>query len=148
MSSKPSARIERWVLRLQGYNFKVIYRPGKTNIADALSKLNSMDQKDPSGEGADFVRVIVQESTPMTMTAREVERESEKDPELCSIRYYIQSGDWSQCKMPHYLSVKNELCTIGKLVIHGTRIVIPQSLRSEVLRLAHEGHQGIMKLKT
>ena len=107
-----------------------------------------MDQKDPSGEGADFVRVIVQESTPMTMTAREVERESEKDPELCSIRYYIQSGDWSQCKMPHYLSVKNELCTIGKLVIHGTRIVIPQSLRSEVLRLAHEGHQGIMKLKT
>ena len=37
-TSRPSARIERWVLRLQGYNFKVIYRPGKTNIADALSK--------------------------------------------------------------------------------------------------------------
>ena len=36
MSSKRSAWIERWVLRLQGYNFKVIYRPGKTNIADAL----------------------------------------------------------------------------------------------------------------
>ena len=37
-----------------------------------------MDQKDPSGEEADFVRVIVQESTSMAMTAREVERESEK----------------------------------------------------------------------
>ena len=75
----------------------------------------------------------------MAMPAREVERESEKDPELCSMRYYIQSGDWSQCKMPRYLSVKNELCTT---------IVISQSLRSEVLRLAHEGHQGIMKMKT
>ncbi|XP_029209128.2 uncharacterized protein K02A2.6-like [Acropora millepora] len=107
-----------------------------------------MVQKDPSGEEADFVRGIVQESTPMAMTAREVERVSEKDPELCSVRYCIQSGDWSQCKMPHYLSVKNELCTIGKLVMRGTRIVIPQSLRSEVLRLAHEGHQGIMKMKT
>ena len=32
--------------------------------------------------------------------------------------------------------------------MRGTRIVIPQSLRSEVLRLAHEGHQGIMKMKT
>ena len=53
-SSKPAARIERWDLRLQGYNFKVIYHPGETNIADALSRLNSMDQKDPSGEEADF----------------------------------------------------------------------------------------------
>ena len=56
-TSRPSARIERWVLRLQGYNFKVIYRPGKTNIADALSRLNSVDQKDHSGDEADFVRV-------------------------------------------------------------------------------------------
>lgn len=35
--SKPCARIERWVLRLQSYNFRVLYKPGKTNIADCLS---------------------------------------------------------------------------------------------------------------
>ncbi|CAB3997741.1 Neural cell adhesion molecule 1, partial [Paramuricea clavata] len=33
------------------------------------------------------------------------------------------------------------------LVMHGTRIVIPQALRNEVLHLAHEGHQGIVKMK-
>ena len=146
-SSKPSVRIERWVLRLQGYNFKVIYRPGKTNIANALSRLNCVNQKDCSGEKADFVRVLALESTPVAITAKEVERESENDPELCSVRHYIQSGDGSQCKMPHYLSVKNELCVLGKLVMRGTRIVIPQSLRSEVLHLVHEGHQGIVKMK-
>lgn len=81
------------------------------------------------------------------MTAEKVERESENDPELCSIRHYIQSGDWSQRKLPHYLSVKNGLCVLGKLVMRGTRIVFPQSLRSEVLRLAHEGYQGIVKMK-
>ena len=147
-SSKPSARIERWVLRLQAYNFNVIYRPGKTNIADSLSRLNSVDQRDHSGEQVDFVKAIAQESTPVAMTAREVERESESDPELCSVRHYIQTGDWSQCKLPHYACVKNELCVLGKLVMRRTRMVIPQSLRGEVLRLAHEGHQGIVKMKS
>ena len=106
-----------------------------------------MNQKDCRGEKADFARVIAQESTPVAMTAEKVERESENDPELCSIRHYIQSGDWSQRKLPHYLSVKNGLCVLGKLVMRGTRIVFPQSLRSEVLRLAHEGYQGIVKMK-
>lgn len=50
--------------------------------------------------------------------------------------------------MPHYLSVKNELCLLGKIVIRRTRIVIPQSLKSEELLLAHEGHEGIVKTKT
>ena len=95
-SSKPSAHIEQWFLSLQGYNFRVIYCPGKTYITEALSRQTSMDLKDPSGEEADSVRAFVQESTPMAITARKVEREPEKDPELCSIRYCIQSGDRSQ----------------------------------------------------
>ena len=36
-SSRNSARIERWVLRLQPYKFRVQYIPGKQNIADLLS---------------------------------------------------------------------------------------------------------------
>jgi len=38
-NSRNSARIERWVLRLQPYRFKVQYIPGKQNIADPLSRL-------------------------------------------------------------------------------------------------------------
>ena len=64
---------------------------------------------------------------------KQVEEVSESDPEMVSLRQYILSGDWSQCRMPAYLS--------------GTRIVIPEALRGEVLRLAHEGHQGIVKMK-
>ena len=91
---------------------------------------------------------MVQESTPVALTPREVERESENDPELVSVRRYIYSGDWSQCKMSGYICVKNELCTIGQLVQRGDRMVIPQSLRKSVLEAAHEGHQGIAKTKS
>ena len=41
----------------------------------------------------------------------------------------------------------NGLCTFGKLVLRGDRIVIPQSLRKVVLELAHERHQGMLKTK-
>ena len=41
--------------------------------------------------------------------------------------------------------MRSELCAIGKLVIRGTRIVVPKELRSHVLELAYEGsswHRG------
>ena len=46
--SKPSARIERWVLRLQSYDYTVEYKPGPQNIADSLSRL--MKKNDHSSE--------------------------------------------------------------------------------------------------
>ena len=42
--------------------------------------------------------------------------------------------------MPHLLCVKNKLCCVGKLILRGSKIIIPKNLRPEVLALAHEGH--------
>ena len=146
--SKPSARIERCVLRLQCHNYRVVYRPGQTHLADALSRLNQSDPKDSSCEKEDVGRFVAQESTPIGLSPREIERESADDPELASVRHYVQTGDRSQCFMPGYTCVKKELCIIGKLVLGGDRIVIPQILRKVVLELNHEGHQGVVKTKS
>ena len=42
--SKPSARIKRWVIRLQPYDFRVVYAPGQSNVADPLSRLLSQNK--------------------------------------------------------------------------------------------------------
>lgn len=144
--SKPSARVERWVLRLQAYDFRVVYRPGRTNIADALSRLNCKFRGD-YGERYDYVCAVAENSVPCSLMSAEIEEASAEDPELNHIKECVRTGDWSRCTVPAYLQVKNELCTFGQLLLRGSRLVIPQVLRERVLELAHEGHQGIVKMK-
>ena len=44
------------------------------------------------------------------------------------------------CK--EYLPVTDELCSIGHLVLRGTRIVILKTLRESIPKLGHEGYPG------
>ena len=45
--------------------------------------------------------------------------------------------------------VKDELTVSSdsNIILRGTRIVIPASLRHRAISLAHEGHQGLVKTK-
>lgn len=99
------------------------------------------------GEDYDFVHAVVENSVPCALTPAELEKASAEDMELNLIKECVQTGDWSQCNVPAYLHVKNELCTYGGLLLRGSRLVIPRELRPRVLELAHEGHQGIVKTK-
>lgn len=43
--SKPCARLERWLLRLQGFKYTIRYAPGENNIADPLSRLLEVENR-------------------------------------------------------------------------------------------------------
>lgn len=148
IKSKPSARIERWVLRLQSYNFKVKYIPGKQNIADSLSRLvDKTSTRSEKNDAEEYIRFVAENTVPKAMSIREIERESEKDPELQEVRRRIKNNDWSGC-LSGYKYVREELTSLGQLVLRGTRLVMPCSMRKQTLMLAHEGHQGIVKTKS
>ena len=109
------------MLQLQGYEFKVVYQPGKTNIADALSRLNSMKQLD-HGEEYDFIRAVVENCIRVALSLKEFEEASYGDEELCLVKNCVKSGNWEQCTIPSYAHVKDELCTYGELLLGCTRI--------------------------
>jgi hypothetical protein len=144
--SKPSARIERWVLRLQPYDFTVKHIPGKEMAADALSRLVERTEHKDENIGEEYVHFIAETATPRALKTREIERESEKDEKLCVIRQCLETGNWDSCPQ-EFKCVRNELCAVGKLVLRGCRIVIPETFRARVVQLAHEGHLGIVKTK-
>ena len=123
-----------------------MYRPGKTNIANALSHLNSVKQLD-RGKEYDFIRAVVESCVPVALSPKEVEEASYNDEELCLVKNCVKSGNWEQSTIPSYAHVKDKSCTYGKLLLRGTRIVVPKVLRDKVVRLAHEGHQGVVKTK-
>lgn len=147
--SKPCARIERWVVRLQAYKAKVVYRPGKTNIADPLSRLAIKDSI--SGKTFDeyaeyYVHWVASNALPVALKITEIEQASEVDKSIQSVRDGLHENVWSEDATPFKLFA-TELCFAGMILLRGTRIVIPEALRMQVLDLAHEGHPGITIMK-
>ena len=145
--SKPCARIERWVLRMQPYDFHVVHVPGTQNIADPLSRLldGNNREEEHKHEAEQYVRFVAIHATPRAMTTHEVEQESAIDDELEHVRRALKTGCFDDCKA--YAPIAGELCVIGKLVLRGTRILLPTKLRAQALGLAHEGHLGIVGTK-
>ena len=90
--------------------------------------------------------MIALESVPIVLKIQEIEKVSADDEELQVVRGCLASGNWEGASKS-YVCVRSELTFIGHVILRGTRIVIPEKLRERVLRLAHEGHQGIVKMK-
>lgn len=145
--SKPCARIERWVLRLQSFDYKVIFLSGKENVADSLSRLAVQEPKpfDPTEEI--FVQEIVgyaAKSAALKWT--DVEHSSRSDPEIKEIIRILNSNEIHDLPI-EFRMVSNELCEVQGVLLRGDRIVIPKSLRNSVLTAAHDGHPGITMMK-
>ena len=104
--SKPCARVERWMLRMQPYKYTVRYIPGSENIADSLSRLLS-ESKNNNQEGKlnetdEYIRLIAQESTPIAVNIDDIARMSRDDTDLKNIRQCLLSGDWNQLLNKQY----------------------------------------------
>lgn len=143
--SKPCARIERWVLRLQSYEYRIIYKPGKKNIADPLSRLCNFT-KNHSDDKDTHVCQVVSFARPQAIPMSEIIRASESDKEIRGVRKGLYQNDWDD-SLRSYKIFENELGFFENILLRGNRIVIPYRLRKNVLDAAHEGHPGIVAMK-
>ena len=107
--SKPSARIERWMLRSQPYRYKVIHIAGSKNIADFLSRLfkeNVIKNTENDDSINEYVNLIVKYAMPIALTTHEIEKASNADKELRNLRDCILSNDWLKLDCKSHLPVR------------------------------------------
>ena len=150
-----SARIERWVLRTLPYEMRVTYRPGHDNPADYLSR-HPVDVTPSSREekaAEEYLNYLVDVSTPKTMTIDQVINETAKDATLQAVIQAMITNNWQpkddeidRTAFHVLFTCRNELAVHESgILLKGTRIVLPDSLHADAVRLAHTGHQGIVK---
>ena len=146
-SKPPPARIERWQLFLQEYDFNVVYRPGSQNLANSLSRLTPRQQPPKRNNCADgYVNYLTHHMPPRAIDTEEIRSASASDPELQLVRKRITEN--TLYKLPSaFKAISSELCVANDIVLRGTRIALPKALRSQAIKVAHEEHAGVTRCK-
>ncbi|XP_062610112.1 uncharacterized protein LOC134271904 [Saccostrea cucullata] len=150
-------RIQRLMLRLQKYTLVVFYTPGKfMHTADALSRayLQTACSGDLSGEEEVQVYVdsVITNLSVSDRKLKEIRQETVKDEQLQKLEQTIRDGFPKQkwdlpSSIQEYWNFRSELSYADGLILKGTKIVIPNSLRKEMLQKIHTGHLGIEKCR-
>ena len=157
-AAKLSLRLERWMLRKQAFDMKVVYLPGEWNAADYLSRHPVSKEKNAkltlAGERyVNFITsgVIEAVKAPIPFSERQISEETKKDDELQQVIEALDSGKWYKLKQKLqcvYSHISTELSlTSSGILMRGQRVCVPKSLQEEIVKLAHEGHQGITRTK-
>ena len=145
-------RVERMRLKLQGFSSKVVYQSGKDNPADYTSRhplplsYSSKQELKNSAELEAHVNWVVTNGIPPTLTLEEIHSATYSDPILKAIYDAIEKHhSLDNPKFKQYKNNANELSIARGVIWRGTRI--PKRLQGKVIKIAHEGHQGLVKTK-
>ena len=141
-------------MRLMRYNAKAEYSPGKSLvIADALSRSPLAPQVHRSSTEDDVKAHVdlVVSNLPVSPGRRNELQASTRDDSTLQAAIHCTITGWRRYEqdIPDNLkrlsNVRNLLPTSNALLMYESRIVVPASMRADMLDRIHRGHQGITK---
>ena len=152
-----SPRIQEMRMKLLKYSFTAKHVKGKDmEDADALSRAphEKPSEKDTIrvNEVEAFVSQVVKSMPVTTPYFEKIKKHTLKDMELQNVMKTMKNG-WphsrKECKkeVQPYWASRHDLAVISDVLVKGDRIVIPKSLRKDVLSKLHNAHQGMSRSK-
>ncbi|UYV74340.1 K02A2.6-like [Cordylochernes scorpioides] len=147
-------RLQRLKMRMMRYSYQISHIAGKKQIvADMLSrKPMSKPHKDELEEELSaYIQSIEFPATEERLL--EISRKQKEDSLCSQLAKYCMSG-WPKNKrevdpaLRGYWQFQEDLTYQNGLLLRGQRILIPKSLRKDILEKLHQGHFGINKCRS
>lgn len=116
--------------------------------ADGLSRL-PLPSTETEVDGGSINMLKLNTESKLPISVETVKQYTQNDETLRQICEYVHSG-WPEKvpdKIKHYFLKRNSIASEDGCLFYGERILIPFSLRKQVLELLHEAHVGIVRSK-
>jgi len=142
-------RLQRMLLRLQGYDMTLKYLKGtEMHLADTLSRAYLTDEA-PSVFTEELSMMDTTKSGYLSaLRLQDIAEHSKKDPTLVELNKTICSGwpekkDDLQQSLRPYFSFRDELTVQHDVIYRGERAVVPLGLRKDMIQRIYSSHIGI-----
>lgn len=145
-------RIQRLRITLQNYDFIVKFKNGsKLYLADALSRAHYNDKNFEVIEKETELHVnFIKYISMSPQKFEELRKQNETDNEIIELKRIIKEG-WPTSKnnlldsLKPFWKARYELVVNDGIVFKGNQIVVPKTMRSDIIDRLHYNHLGIEK---
>lgn len=154
-------RLQRMMLKVQGYDFDVQYRPGnEMTLADTLSRMPNVSNTGYIDLDSHVEEISMRsiDNTDIDMInfseekRRELRAETTKDHVLHKLAECIFIG-WPEDikyipnELRNFWTYRDELAVEDGIIFKGRQVIIPETMQDDILSQLHSGHQGIEKTR-
>lgn len=134
---------------LSGFNYSIEYVKSKDNIADYSSRF-PVESSEGWVENDSYINFLSTSNSKSINTGL-VSRETLSDKLLSVVKNSLSTGTLSNLNGEEFKYFKNnadEFSLENDLVMRGYKLVIPTSLRKQILEELHKSHIGVVKTKS
>ena len=151
---KSPLRLQKLLLDLQKYDLKVTYKPGSTLfLADHLSRAYLNEAKEDLISDSELSINYLTFLPVSKDNQLKIKNATKQDEEMQILRDTVLKG-WPQRKdqvppiIRPYWNFRDEITFVEEMLFKGQKLIVPKSLRKEMLAIIHESHLGINKCKS
>lgn len=143
-----TSRLQRWAFHLSAFNYTIEYVKSNENCADSLSRFPSAC-KHYGPEEVNYLNLVCANKV-VPIDFEMIKQEIGKDKDMVELIEAVKEGNLDKLNKINYaayLVKRDELVVEEEVLMWGHRVVIPPSLRQQLLHQVHQSHFGIVKTK-